>query len=177
MYFTTNPQTGATEFSRDGERIDIIAWVNEIESRQAPHDHSVLADAINELVERVTALEEVTQFIPRMPELQPIQSKTDNSTATVEIRIKPDDMVWVKYKNNSDTNTLRLDVIMDLWGKLDIEYISPIQPIPATVDGGWIPCKSITLRWPEGDIITYKKACAFNYIPGESKPLPPVEVK
>lgn len=88
-------------------------------------------------------LERVTKFIAGLPQYSPATPQP--------VRIRPEDMVMVKYKCNaeSDSGVLRLDETMKLADSLEIEYISPIQPVRRE----WMKCLEeaglIVWKWYE----------------------------
>jgi hypothetical protein len=133
---------------------------------------SSVRNAIERLERRLSALEN-----------QPIQSKVAESTVTGEIRIKPGDMVMVKYAGLYEQTQRLID-------NMYFEYISPIQSQPVrAVDGGWISLQLTTMVWArknDGGITKISFGATISshnlythirpYIPGESKPTPPEEV-
>ena len=114
-------------------------------------------------------------------EFRPVRLKADNSTATVEALDKAKVMI-AKY--NSDD---RLAEIID-------QVKQELQPVPAAVDGGWIPtrdpdrvvwgCWRRTIpddgTWVVGKIafraLTYGTYW-MQYRDGDPKPLPPGQPK
>jgi hypothetical protein len=44
---------------------------------------------------------------------------------------------------------------------------------PAETEREWIPCKGVTVRWPDGEIVTHTLACAISYEYGDKQPEPP----
>jgi len=134
---------------------------------------------LDDIENRLSDLEDVAHTdIPH-----PVQSKADNSTATVEALDKAKVMI-AKY--NSDD---RLAEIID-------QVKQELQPVPEAVDGGWMTLKALVVwaYWTTGEItkeyledIIYEKGKFGNprhpthirpYILGESKPeSPKSEVK
>ena len=156
-------ETNIPEIHREG--YEPVSWdelIAEFESRiytlehTTPHDHSVLADAINALVERVTALEDDNKKLAGMflkqadwntamrvvsesqyervtaLESQPPQLNTPDSTGKGEGWIPASNVVWRAHRNRN-TGSWVIDT-QYIWNTASGDYIRPYipgEPAPA----------------------------------------------